>query len=245
MTSSPSSDGPPDLLVSDFNVTVDGERVPCTIARPRDATPRALVLAGHGFTTSRRALYPADVARVFASRFRFAFVAVDVPAHGDRQPDGGRDRARVDREWRQHWRRHAARRITLEYSALIDHLREAGEYEGEAIGYWGLSLATQYGLGVLAGEPRIRAAVLGLSALPDPGPRIAAYAERVRCPVFFILQEHDTTATPDRARALFDRIGSAEKLLRASPGAHTDVPSAVFEEAYAFLASRLTSHLAE
>lgn len=96
---------------------------------------------------------------------------------------------------------------------------------------------------MLAREVRIRAAVLGLSALPEPGPRIAAYAEAVRCPVMFVLQEGDEIAERDRARALYERLGSEEKLLRASPGAHTDVPQAVFDEAIDWLIARLHADL--
>jgi len=226
-----------DLIRRDFELRVDARCVPGTLTLRADASPRAIVIAGHGFMLSRRTPFPATLEADLARR-DVGVVGLDAPGNGDRQPDGGRDRALVDRAWRAHWRQHAAEEIAQEHRALIAALAEAG-YGDRPLGYWGLSLATQYGVGILAAEPRIRAAVLGLSALPDPGPRIAAYAERVSCPVFFILQEGDTIAVPGRARALFERIGSREKVLRASAGGHTDVPSAVFEEGYRFLQAHL------
>jgi predicted alpha/beta hydrolase len=105
--------------------------------------------------------------------------------------------------------------------------------------WWGLSLATQYGVGVLAAEGRISAAVLGFSALPAPGPRIEAYARAIRCPVFFIQQLDDEVADPARCAALFEAIGSADKALAASSGGHIEVRRAVFERAYDFLAAHL------
>jgi pimeloyl-ACP methyl ester carboxylesterase len=172
-----------------------------------------------------------------------AVAIIDAPGHGDRQPDGGHDRDAAERAWRAHWRAHAASQIANEYSALIDLLAADAQIDARRIGYWGLSLATQYGIGVLAKEPRIRAAVLGLSALPSPGPRLKAYAEQVHCPVFFIQQLDDEIAAPERSRALFQALSSTEKTLRASHGSHTAVPAQVFEEAISFLTSHLgTSH---
>jgi dienelactone hydrolase len=168
-----------------------------------------------------------------------AVAAIDAPEHGDRSRSVAGDAAAIDSAWRAHWRAFGAERIAMEWSATIDYLSELPEIDGARVGYWGLSLGTQYGVGVLAREPRVCAAVLGLSALPKPGPRIAAYAEAVRCPVMFLLQEGDEIAVRDRALALYERLGSAEKELRASPGSHTDVPQAVFDEAINWLMSRL------
>jgi alpha-beta hydrolase superfamily lysophospholipase len=215
-------------------VTTPQERIPGLFWLPDGAAARLpLVLVGHGFTQHKRALFPPKLVDDLTSH-GFAVAAIDAPAHGERAPDLT-DRAAIDSAWRAHWREFGAWRIASEHSALLDALSEPPEIDASRVGYFGLSLATQYGLGVLASEPRFRAAVLGLSALPDPGPRIAANAARVTCPVFFIQQLDDEVAAADRAVALFDRIGSADKVLRASPGAHMAVPRHVFEEAYAFL----------
>jgi dienelactone hydrolase len=204
---------------------------------PDSHQPAPLILAGHGFTQHKRALFPPRLASHLTSR-GFAVACIDAPCHGDRTPDAS-DGAAIDAAWRAHWREFGASRIALEHAALIDSLSTLPAIDTERIGWFGLSLGTQYGIGLLAKEPRIRAAVLGLSALPQPGPRMTRYTPRVRCPVFFIQQLNDEIAVAERARALFDLIGSEEKTLRSSPGGHIAVPRAVFDEAYDFLARHL------
>jgi alpha-beta hydrolase superfamily lysophospholipase len=225
------------LIERSFAIDCAGERVPGVLWTPDDeSAPRPLVLAGHGFTLHKRALFPPSLVADLTGR-GFAVASIDAPGHGERQPDGGADRAASDRAWREHWRQLGATRIAAELSAALDWLES--ELEVSAVGYWGLSLGTQHGVGWLASEPRVTAAVLGLSGLPEPGPRIAAYAAGVHCPVFFIQQLDDEVCPADRSQALFDRLGTAEKTLRSSPGFHTEVPTSVFEEAFAFLEARL------
>jgi cephalosporin-C deacetylase-like acetyl esterase len=198
-----------------------------------------LVIAGHGFTQHKRALFPPLLVHNLTTR-GFAVAAIDAPEHGDRSVDID-DRAAIDAAWRVHWREFAASRLADEHRALVDTVSAQPEVDAGRLGYFGLSLGTQYGVGVLAEDTRYRAAVLGLSALPDPGPRIGAYAARLRCAVFFIQQLDDEIARRDRARALYDAIASRDKTFRASSGAHMAVPAAVFSEAYDFLARRLGS----
>lgn len=221
-----------------FEITCHGETIAAVLWRPDDAGPHPLVLAGHGYLLHKRAPFPASLALDLTSR-GLIVAAIDAPEHGDRSPTTPTDTAAIDAAFRAHWRRHAATMIAQEHTALIDSLARRSDVSVSKVGWWGLSLGTQYGVGVLAAEPRIAAAVLGLSALPDPGPRIDAYARGVRCPVFFIQQLADEVAGPDRCRALFDAIASDEKELVASPGGHVDVPRTVFERGYEFLTARL------
>jgi len=221
-----------------FDVVSARERIPGVLWTPDGPGPFPVILAGHGFTLHKKALYPQALVADLTAR-GFAVAAIDAPGHGDRSPTTGDDTAAVDRAWRAHWREHGAVVIAAEYRLLLDSLIARPDIDGSRIGWWGLSLATQYGIGVIAAEPRIRAAVLGLSALPDPAPRIAAYAESVRCPVFFIQQLDDEVAIPDRCRALYDRLASPDKTLAANPGSHTAVPRSVFDQGYAFLEHHL------
>jgi len=222
-----------------ITITASAQQITGLLWLPDErARAMPLVVVGHGFTQHKRALFPPTLVRDLTSR-GFAVAAIDAPAHGDHAPDPN-DRAAVDAAWRAHWRDSGAALAVAEHSALLDALCAMPEINGTRIGYFGLSLGTQYGLGVLGKEPRLRAAVLGLSALADPGPRMAAYAPRVTCPVSFIQQLHDEIAVADRARALFELIASRDKTLRASPGAHVAVPGAVFDEAYAFLTRHLS-----
>ncbi len=222
-----------------FELDVSGRRVPAVLWTPGDRPgPYPLVLAGHGMTLHKRALYPLSLARDLTLDHGIAVAAIDAPGHGERQPDRA-DAAASEQAWRAHWREHGASQISAELRATLNELERLPEIDAARVGYWGLSLGTNYGLGFLSEEPRVRAAVLGLAGLPVPGPRIAAYARRVSCPVFFIQQLDDKVVPRENSTALYDRLPTAGKALRSSPGGHMQVPDAVFREAYEFLARRL------
>lgn len=220
-----------------FTVRAHGEDVRGVLWSPEGARRRALVLAGHGLGMHKRAPYPLALAGDLVVR-GMCVAAIDAPEHGSRRRSD--DMASIAEAWSEHWSTHGASRIATEHAALIDLASEWPEVDTARVGYWGLSLGTQYGIGVLASEPRIRAAVLGLFSLADPGRMMRRYSPRVGCPVFFILQHEDEIHPADRVQSLFDLLASGEKELHASPGKHTEVPVAVFEAGYDFLERRLS-----
>jgi cephalosporin-C deacetylase-like acetyl esterase len=89
-----------------------------------------------------------------------------------------------------------------------------------AVGYWGVSMGCGLGVPLLAAEPRIRAAVLGLLGVHG----LTEQAARVTVPVRFLLQWDDALAPRDHGLALFDALASAEKTLHANPGKHGEIP---------------------
>ena len=76
------------------------------------------------------------------------------------------------------------------------------------------------GLPLLAAEPRISAAVLGLADGP------VASAPLVTAPVLFYLQADDDLVEPTACRAHFDALGTPDKTLVENPGGHLDLPRA-------------------
>ena len=97
------------------------------------------------------------------------------------------------------------------------------------------------GVPVVAAEPRVRAAVLGLMGVWGPnGPRLAEDAARIECPVRFLVQWDDEIVPRDTALDLFDRLGTRQKSLRAWPGKHVEVPPDEMRGVADFLAARLT-----
>lgn len=102
------------------------------------------------------------------------------------------------------------------------------------VGFWGLSQGARDGLPLLAAEPRITAAVLGLA--DGPG----ASAPLVTAAVLFYIQSDDELVQPGACRALFDRLGSADKTLIENPGGHLDLPRTSVEESAAWLDRKLT-----
>src|SRR4051812_37067909 len=104
------------------------------------------------------------------------------------------------------------------------------------VGFWGISHGARVGLPLLAAEPRIAAAVLGLADGP------ASSAPLVTAAVLFYLQTDDDLVQPAACRALFDAIGSADKTLVENPGGHLDLPRASVEESVAWLDRKLSEH---
>jgi hypothetical protein len=102
------------------------------------------------------------------------------------------------------------------------------------VGLWGLSQGTRVGLPLLAAEPRIAAAVLGLADAP------VASARLVTAPVLFYVQSDDDMVDPDACRALFAALGSADKTLVENPGGHLDLPRSTVAESAEWLDRKLS-----
>jgi dienelactone hydrolase len=103
------------------------------------------------------------------------------------------------------------------------------------VGFWGISQGARVGLPLLAAEPRISAAVLGLADGP------LASAPLVSAPVLYYVQTDDDMLEPDACRALFDALGSADKTLVENPGGHLDLPRTTVDESAARLDQRLAA----
>lgn len=101
------------------------------------------------------------------------------------------------------------------------------------VGFLGISHGTRVGLPLLAAEPRISAAVLGLADGP------MASAPLVTAPLLFYLQSDDELLDPRACRALFDELGSADKTLVENPGGHLDLPRSTAEQSAEWLDRRL------
>lgn len=109
------------------------------------------------------------------------------------------------------------------------------------VGYFGLSLGTQYGIPFVAEQPDIRAACFGLfGSQPAPKtPVMNHYAPRVSCPAFFVQQLDDEIHPVATTTHLYDSLGSADKVLSASPGLHAELPAETFRLAVNFVAGHL------
>jgi predicted esterase len=103
------------------------------------------------------------------------------------------------------------------------------------VGFWGLSQGARVGLPLLAAEPRITAAVLGLADGP------LASAPLVSAPVLFYVQSDDEMVQPDACRALFDALGSGDKTLVENPGGHLDLPRTTADESASWLDRKLSA----
>lgn len=205
------------------------------------AATRPLVLIGHGGSMHKRSPYILGLARRLVRHHGMSAAAIDGPAHGDRRLDGGADADRTREDFRREWGREGTTdEMVADWQATLDLLESLPEVGRGPVGYWGLSMGTIFGLPLVAAEPRVRAAVLGLMGIMGPtAGRLADDAKRIACPVLFLLQWDDELVPRDRALALFDALGTADKRLHASPGRHVGVPREEMQASEEFLADRL------
>jgi dienelactone hydrolase len=222
-----------------FDVDVDGNRVPGVLWLPDGvAGPLPLVLMGHGGTQHKTVATMVSRARRYAGKLGLAVAAIDAPDHGDRvTPEqaqtyaeqlrariagGGRFTPELARRMAE--RAHQAVRewqVTLDALQELDIIGTAGP-----VGYWGLSMGTAIGVPLVAAEPRITAAVLGLGGLQPENEALGKAAEAIKIPVEFVLQWDDEVVARDTGFTLFGALGTRDKTLHVNPGRHVEVPHA-------------------
>jgi len=209
-----------------FTLEVAGRSVPGILWRPAALGPQTLlVLAGHGggFGTDghKRVESIVALATLLATEHGIATVAIDQPGCGER--DGAQEEQARRREMTVEeaiatlWTRSLVEELIGDWKATLDHLDAAHELGRHGVGYWGLSGGTTFGLPLVASEPRITAAVLGLNG---DVPLMRAYAPDVTCPVLYMMNLDDRFMTRESCLALFDALATSDKRVLAFPGDH-------------------------
>ena len=108
-----------------------------------------------------------------------------------------------------------ASRTAADWRAVLNALQDLDQVgAGGLVGYWGLSLGGAVGLHLLANEPRIGAAVLGLVG----SEAVVEVARAVTAPVQLVVQWDDELVPLPSALALFEALASPQKTLHANPG---------------------------
>lgn len=232
------------LVLQDFAATAGDRIVPGSVwMRARGAQPRPLVLVSHGGSGHRSSKAVLDVVACLAGIDDFIVAAIDGPVHGARRPvfeegPGVRD------EFRALWAEGTSvDPMVADWRAALAHVRATQSVNPAAIGWFGLSMGTAYGLPFIAAEAGITAAVLGMWGACRPGSeRLVADAPSVRCPVVFQQKWDDPLFTRDGQARIFDALGSTQKKLCAYPGGHTDPKPGdeQFDDAIAFLRRHLS-----
>jgi dienelactone hydrolase len=128
-----------------------------------------------------------------------------------------------------------AEQAVAEWHSVLDAVAGLEDVGDGPVGYLGMSLGCGLGVPLVAGEPRIRAAVLGLFGALG----LAGAAARITVPVQFVMQWDDERVPRQEALALFDAFASAEKTLHANPGKHGDVPAFETESSLGFFTRHL------
>ncbi|MFB4277343.1 MULTISPECIES: dienelactone hydrolase family protein [unclassified Nonomuraea] len=221
--------------------------IPGVLFTPRGATgPRPLILMGHGGGQHKKAPGVLAGAYRFATDGGFAVVAIDAPNHGDRPKDerfvqfAGDMRARMaagedPAELVAAMHDLLAGQAVDDWQAVVTAVQGLDHVGVGPVGYWGVSMGCGLGVQLIAAEPRVRAAVLGLLGVHGLG----GAAARVTVPVQFLVQWDDTRVPRDQALALFEALGSGDKTLHANPGDHGGIPAYETDHALQFFARHL------
>jgi dienelactone hydrolase len=221
--------------------------VPVALWTPAGAVAhRPLILIGHGGGQHKRAPAVTILAYRLVTECGFAVAAADVPGHGDRPAEEEYNRIATENQARvaagadlapliAEFQALVARQTVPEWRAVLDAVQQLDHVGAGPAGYWGVSLGCGLGVPLVAAEPRVRAAVLGL------GGAVAAAeaAARITIPVEFLVQWDDERVPRDQGLALFDALGSAEKTLHANPGQHGELPPWELDSTLRFFARHL------
>jgi dienelactone hydrolase len=233
-----------------FTVPQPEEDVPAILWLPeRPARRRPLVLLGHGGGLDKETRYIDRLGTWLAGGHGIAGLAIDLPFHGERTPAGELGLSALARRSRmglRGWRERnagATGQAVADWKAAMGAAQTHDHLPHGPIGYFGVSMGTRFGVPLIAAEPRITAAVLGLFGVPpaDTGSAFARAARQVTVPVLFLQQLDDRLFPRDDGRALFDLLGSPDKTLHANPGGHLGLPRAELGHTVRFLRHHLGS----
>ena len=201
-----------------FNIEIDGVVVPGILWTPEGADgTRPLMVFGHGGRQHKRVSNILRMARDFVSNEHYAALAIDGYGHGDREPatDPADGSPRGEN-------------MTAETMAAIDAVQQLADVGPGPVGYWGVSMGTRFGVPLIATDPRIKAALLGLFGLFPEGTTVPVGwgddARSITIPLIFVFQRSDTLMTLQSGIDLFDAFGSTDKTMHINPGGHVAIP---------------------
>jgi len=226
----------------EFTVSVQGRKVPVAVWTPAQSKGKGpLLLAGHGGSGHKNSQLILDFAIPMA-RQGCVVAAIDGPVHGARRAQFAEGLGVRD-EFLALWRAGGSVDPTVaDWRGAIDALVTLPEADANAIGWYGVSMGTAYGLPLVAAEPRIRACVLGMWGLSYPNSeRLAQDAPKVQCPTLFQQKWGDEIFTRESQVELFDKLGSLDKRLTVYMGGHKNPEGEQLQEIFAYLHSRLRS----
>jgi dienelactone hydrolase len=245
------------LVERTFNININGDSVPGVIWAPENPTKdHPILLMGHGGSQHKKFVGVVSRAHRYVKELGFVVVAIDAPGHGERIPSEQSVKFVTELQKRMAERQpvgemvatemaRLALQATPEWQATLDAV-QALDHVGRdgAVGYWGIAMGGAMGVSLIASEPRISAAVLGLAGLPLNNQELADTAARITIPIEFFLQSNDPLLPRDSGIALFDAFGSQEKTLHINSGGHGRVPEWESESWERFFTRHLTAKTA-
>ena len=230
----------------DFTVQVDGRTVPASRgSRASASSPCPVVLIGHGGTFGgtghKRAEGQVRLARLLSERHGVAAAAIDMPGAGERPEAAAEAKRRegmsIEDALRDLWTAESIANTIADWKGAIAYLQDELGLGDAPLGYWGLSGGTMFGLPLVASEPRITVAVLGLNGAV---PMMMQHVPKVRCRVLYIHNLDDQFGATETGLELFGVLGTDDKRFHAFPGGHGNIPPDEIEYCAFFLSEALT-----
>ena len=235
-----------ELLERELEVSAGGRRVPTVLWTPGGSKgPFPLVLVGHGGGQHKRSPLVMKMAQGFARDHGIATLAIDGPVNGDRDTNTEEALALRRKDSHAYRRKYYTEKydeMVEDWKAALDAAQAFPEIRKSAVGYWGVSMGTRFGLPFVAAEKRVKAAVLGLFGYGEgasANQRVYDDAPKISVPVLFLQQLADEMITNKAYWDLFRMLGTPNKRLHANPGGHVEIPEEEMIASRLFLADRL------
>ncbi len=231
------------LRIREFRLQVEGRRVPARLwTRKGNHGPMPLVLVGHGGSGHKDSQLVRDIAEPLALKHGFAVAAIDGPVHGARRETFS-DGPDVRQEFRDLWATATSiPAMVADWRATLDVLCSLPEINAAAIGWYGISMGTAYGIPLVAADPRIHAAVLGMWGSCRPASeQLVTDAEKITCPVLFQTKAGETLFTVEGQQDIYDHFASKRKEHRVYPGGHVDPKDEQLADIEEFLVRELSA----
>ncbi len=236
-------DAAPGLRIREFRLQVEGRTVPVRLWTPPGATgPMPLVLVGHGGSGHKDSQLVRDIAWPLVRTHGFAVAAIDGPVHGARRAAFS-DGPDVRQEFRDLWATGTSiPGMVADWRAAMDVLCALPEIDASAVGWYGISMGTAYGIPLAAADLRIRAAVLGMWGSCRPASeQLVTDGPKIHCPVLFQTKAGETLFTVAGQQDIYDHLASPRKEHRVYPGGHTDPKDEQLADIEAFLVRELSA----
>jgi alpha-beta hydrolase superfamily lysophospholipase len=201
-------------------------------------TTKTLICLGHGASGDR---YQAPLSYL-AGRFvaaGYPCLSIDGPVHGLRSVgDGGRGAFFPDFQ-----REESVIEMVEDWN---DSVMVATELIGDCkLAYFGLSMGSIFGIPFVASRSDVVVSTLGLLGVVDQfphGDEILRAAEKVSCPVLYLMQMEDELFNRDGYLRVFDALATKDKRLHANPGLHPEVPDEEVLFAFQFMRDVIEGH---
>jgi dienelactone hydrolase len=185
------------------------------------------------------------MAEGFARDHAIATLAIDGPVNGDRETNTAEAlelRKKDPGAYRKKYYTDKYDEMVEDWKAALDAAQALPDIGRTAVGYWGVSMGTRFGLPFVAAEKRVKAAVLGLFGYGKgaaANQRVYDDASKINVPVLFLQQMADEMITNKAYWDLFQMIGTKNKRLHVNPGGHVEIPEEEKIASRMYLARRL------